>query len=271
MKTFTTATLLVASAVAANAACTPTKSDACNSISSGGLLNLGLLGCSDFKVNPVIDIFRRSDESSEEFVARAEMERALTSAKKTDACKSLSSAGFLNLNLFGCSKFDVSPKVHIFRRDGTAGTPGSAGSAGSAGSPGVKGTPGVPGSKNTPGQAGTPGTPGTPGTAGSPGVPGVPGTAGTPGTPGTPGTVTTKSATKSTATATSTATTKASTTKSATTSTPSTTAACPVPVSKSSCNDLSKAGLINLDLLGCFLFDVSPTIKVGQSFKNFFH
>ncbi|KAE8236788.1 hypothetical protein A4X06_0g9438, partial [Tilletia controversa] len=196
MKSFTNAIILIASAAAANAACTPTKVDVCNSI-GGGFLNLGLLGCGGFKVDPVIDFFRRSDESGPEFAARAEMERALNRHNKYNACKSLSSAGFLNLNLFGCSNFDVSPKVHFFRREGTDSAPGSAGvarSSGTKGHPGTKGTPGTPGSKGVHGKPGTPGTAGTHGTHKS---------------------------------------------------------SCPVPVHKSSCHDYSKAGLINLDLLGC--------------------
>ncbi|CAD6887783.1 unnamed protein product [Tilletia caries] len=81
MKSFTTIILIV-SAAAANAACTLTKADVCNSISGGGFLNLGLLGCGGFKFDPVIDFFRRSDESGPGFAARAEMERALSKHKK---------------------------------------------------------------------------------------------------------------------------------------------------------------------------------------------
>ncbi|CAD6985682.1 unnamed protein product [Tilletia controversa] len=139
------------------------------------------------------------------------MERIHGMHKKYDACKSLSGAGFLNLNLFGCGKFNVNPKVHIFRREGTAGVVRS---SGTKGHPGTKGTPGTPGSKGVHGKPGTPGTAGTHGTHKS---------------------------------------------------------SCPVPVHKSSCHDYSKAGLINLDLLGCFDFDVSPTIKIGEGIVDFFN
>ncbi|CAD6886012.1 unnamed protein product, partial [Tilletia controversa] len=69
----------------------------------------------------------------------------------------------------------------------------------------------------------------------------VPGKAGAPGTPGTAGTHGTHK--------------------------PS----CPVPVHKSSCHDNSKVGLINLNLLGCFDFDVSHTIRIGEGIVDFFN
>ncbi|KAE8202768.1 hypothetical protein A4X06_0g5655 [Tilletia controversa] len=166
-----------------------------------------LLRRSGFKVDPTVDVLRRSDESEPKFVARAEMERALGKQKKYEACKSLSSAGFLNLNLFGCGKFNVNPKLDIFRREGTYFTPSSAGFAHSSGTKHHPGTKGHPGSKGVHSK------------------PGVHGAAGN----------------------------------------------CAVHISKSSCPDFSRAGLVNIDLLGCLDVYVSPTVKIGQGINDFFN
>ncbi|KAE8229292.1 hypothetical protein CF326_g5741 [Tilletia indica] len=92
MKTFTTATVLIASAAAASAiSIQRLKTDACKVVSQSGYPNLWALGCSSLNVDPIIDLFRRPGESQEEFVARSQMERSLQDTHEDDTSLALRS------------------------------------------------------------------------------------------------------------------------------------------------------------------------------------
>ncbi|KAE8270212.1 hypothetical protein A4X09_0g2112 [Tilletia walkeri] len=92
MKTFTTATVLIASAAAASAiSIQRIKTDACKVVSQSGYPNLWALGCSSLNVDPIIDLFRRPGESQEEFVTRSQMERSLQDTHEDDTSLALRS------------------------------------------------------------------------------------------------------------------------------------------------------------------------------------
>ena len=116
MNYLTYLTLALTLAVGSQATtCVPasgSKKTVCNSLSSGGLANLNLLGCSNIDISPSLNILKRMPVN---------LRHAARHSKETDntsLCSDMSKAGLINLSVLGCSDTTLSPTLDILQKRG---------------------------------------------------------------------------------------------------------------------------------------------------------